>query len=465
MARALLGLALVALVAAATAAGAQSHPRFEASRSLQAPRAEILSDAPTPLFGGEVLDREALAAAVLERNPSLAAARQAWEAARQGIPQAGSLADPTASWAVAPLSLASSGVRFGQTARLSQGLPFPGVLSARRAAASAEADAAAGRLAETRLELVTAALHLYDDLYLAERGLEIHREHLSLLADLRRTATRHYEAGLVAQQVPLQAEVEETRVLHREVVLTAQRKVLAAALNALLHRPPDAPLPRTPSQLEAPPAPPAPLPEMLSRALDARPELSVLAARVRAREHLLELRRLERYPDFEATTQLNSMWSQREHRWTVGVGVNVPVYRKRLRAGIAESEARLAAANSEREALEDRVLAEVAQAHARIEEAYHRVELHQSRLLPASRDQIRAALAGFRTGRTSFLAVIDAERTERAVQLEYHGALADYHRARADLARAVGVEATGVSGAASATSSTGHNPPTRGDQP
>ena len=64
--------------------------------------------------------------------------------------------------------------------------------------------------------------------------------------------------------------------------------------------------------------------------------------------------------------------------------------------------------------------------------------LYESRLLPAARDQVAAAIAGFPTGTTSFTAVIDAERNQRAVRLQHESTRAEVHRRRAALDRAVG---------------------------
>ena len=91
-----------------------------------------------------------------------------------------------------------------------------------------------------------------------------------------------------------------------------------------------------------------------------------------------------------------------------------------------------------REALEDSVRSEVQQAYDRLEESRHILDLYESRLLPASRDQIEAALAGFKTSRNTFLALIEAEKNQRSVRLEYERALADAWQRRADLDRLMG---------------------------
>lgn len=411
---------------------------FEVSVLALGLAAAPLQEQSAPLFDQSApLRREELVSAVLARNPTLEAMRQAWLAAQQRVPQATALEDPMASYGLAPLSVASDRVGLGQEVRVSQRFPYPGTLRLRGEAARAEAEAAALGFEAERLRLALAAAQLYDDYALVDRALEINEEHIRLLEDFQRVATARYAAGLVPQQDPLQAEVEATHLLHRRIVLRTGRDVLRAQMNALLHRAPGAGLP-PPSDL---PVPEETLPEIAqleSQALSGRPELRQREATVRAREAEAGLKRLAGRPSFEAMASYNSMWMDTGHRWMVGVGVNLPVWRKRVRAGVAEAEARLAQARSERVAAEDEVRSEVRQAYDRLQELRHVVELYQSRLLPATRDQVRASLAAFTTGQTSFLSVIEAERNQRTVELNYVEALRDYSRARAELERAVG---------------------------
>ena len=75
------------------------------------PRTEAV-DASSLVVDG-ALDRAAVVAAVLARNPDLDSARAAWRAAVAAFPSAVSLDDPTASYALAPFSIGSD-VAFGQ---------------------------------------------------------------------------------------------------------------------------------------------------------------------------------------------------------------------------------------------------------------------------------------------------------------------------------------------------------------
>ncbi|HEX6900599.1 MAG TPA: TolC family protein [Thermoanaerobaculia bacterium] len=382
------------------------------------------------------LDREALVRAVLERNPNLQAAREAWRAAAARPAQVRSLEDPTVSYGIAPLSIGSD-VDFGQELEVSQMLPYPGKRRVRSAMAEAEAETAREQYRAARLELATAAALGFDDYYRVHRALEINAEHRRLLDELHEIATARYAAGLVPQQEPLQAEVEAAELMHRDVQLRAERTMVKARLNALLHRRPDAGLPPPPDSLpELPPLGVAG--DLEDAAVAARPEIAARAAEIRAREAEVEMARLERKPDFGVMSSYNSMWTDKEHRFMVGASVSLPVRKERLEAARIEAEARLAQARNELAGMEDEIRSQVRESVARITEALHLLELYESRLLPASRDQIRAGRAGYVTGQSEFLSVLEAERTLRRVELGHQEALAALYQRRAELERALG---------------------------
>ena len=67
-----------------------------------------------PLDRAGVLDRQALITAVLAENPSVEAARQAVRAAKARPAQEHALDDPMLGYTIAPASIATDAVRFGQ---------------------------------------------------------------------------------------------------------------------------------------------------------------------------------------------------------------------------------------------------------------------------------------------------------------------------------------------------------------
>lgn len=425
--------------------GPATMPVLEPSEESQ-PGGESPVEPPLPL--ARPLDREELIAAVLARNPGVEAARQAWRAAREQLPQARSLDDPMAGYSLAPLSIGSNDVDFGHELRLSQRLPYPGTLRLRGDVVTAEAAAAEQRIEVVRQQLAELASGLFDRYWLTARSLEITAVHRRLLEDFQRVATSRYATGLAPQQAPIQAEVEAAHLLHREVVLRSEQRTVAARINALLRRDPGAPLPPPPAELGRP-APPEP-PEARAAAAAGRPEVRAQRAEIEARRAGVDLEKLGFYPGFEVMTSYSSMWNMTEHRWMVGVGVNLPVRRQRIRAAVAEAEARLAADESELARLEDEVREAVEVAALALDEALHVVHLYENRVLPAARDQVAAARAGFETGANTMLALIDAERSLRTAELDVHQAVAEAFSRRAELDRALGRTPSPAAGDAAA---------------
>jgi outer membrane protein TolC len=310
-------------------------------------------------------------------------------------------------------------VRYGQEITVDQGLPFPGKRPRRVAAAQAEAKAREFDFEAARLEIMSSAALLFYDYYLIERSSLINRQHIALVEELLATTTARYAAGLSPQHEPLEAEVELAHLEHRELSLAAERNIITARLNTLLHRDPRAPLPPPPASLPSSMPPPLDLEVLLPVAIAARPDLLASEATVEAARLELELAHRERRPDGALMGSYSSMWNEPEHRSMLGIAFSLPVHRKRLQTLEQQAAARLAAQRSEQTALLDRLQLEVATALLELEETHHVLDLYRSRLLPAGRDHVRAALASFRVGGSPLLPLIAAERNLRDVELGF----------------------------------------------
>ncbi len=439
--QALTGVGLMlALLTVSGCAGTQIHD-YKSLRSdweRAEVRAESAAPVNDPLAHSSELHREALVRLVLERNPNVRAARYAWRAALERYPQVTSLDDPLLGIGAAPRSFGSSHVDDAPRYDLSQKLPFPGKLALRGEVALAEAEAAAEHHDAVRLRLATMASLLFDDYYLVARSLEINAEHVALLDEFKRIATARYVVGEASQQDPIQAEVELAHALHRDLVLETRRNVIAEQINALLHRRADRPLPPPPRRLDLPLPEPLDAPVLMTDALRDRPELRAAEARMRAGEAVVSVARREFFPDLTLAGSYNELWQESDLQPFVGITINLPLRIGRRRAALEEAKARLERARSERTAVEDDVRFGVQSGVDRLREARHVMRLFEERLLPAARDQIEAARAGFETGRNSFLALIDAERNLLNAELGLEESRTDVSRRRAELDRALG---------------------------
>jgi outer membrane protein TolC len=428
-----LGTALAALPGCLGAGGAEIRRQATELDALEA----VPPPAEAPFAGAAALERGALVDEVLRRNPTIAAARYAWRAALARYPQETALEDPMFSYGLGPRTFSSDEApQIGQRFELSQAFPFPGKRALRGATAIAEADAAAHDYRAVRVRLAAMASALYDDYWLVGRAEQINREHLELVRELREIATTRYESGSAEQQDPLRAEVEETELLHQEVSLATARRVAMQQLAALLHERDGSALPPPPAALSVAavedPGPGADPP------LAERPELQAADARIRAREAGEDLALREYFPDVRVMAVYDRFWEISDLQPMVGFELNLPLQLARRRAALDQARAELGMARSERDKMQDEIATEVLTARERLAEARHLLELIRDRMVPAARDQLAAARAGYEAGRVDFADVIEAERALRNATLASDEGLAATSRRAAELAAALG---------------------------
>ena len=434
------GLAGTSLLLVACSAGVDARRRDALwTEYRRDTRAAESKRADAQLFAdGEALDRGALIAHVLARNPSVDAARQGLRAALAEVEASSALDDPMVTYDVAPLSVVGD-APFGQRIELRQRLPFPGKRRLAGEAALAMAEAEAAEIGAMRLELAQMTSELFDELYVVGRALAINEHHRALMLEMKKSAEVQYVAGRGSQQDPIQAEVEIAELEREALALETQRAEIVAQLNGLLHRRPDAELPPPPAKLDLAGVPTGTSEELQTMALERRPQRGAAKARIRAAQAEIAMAKRDYYPDVELMTGYDSMWDMPEHRWMVGVMVEVPLQRGKRRAAVDKAEAETSKMRFEDERLADEIRVEVARAHQKVVEAQKVVALNEKSLLPAVRARLDAARAGFASAQNDFMAVVAAEETLREAELEVEMSRAQLSQRQAALARMVGV--------------------------
>jgi outer membrane protein, heavy metal efflux system len=389
------------------------------------------------LASAKALDRRVLIEAVLAANRDVESMRQAWRASLAEARGAGALDDPILSYEVAPLSITGSDAPFGQRVELRQKIPFPGKRGAAGDAAVAEAAVMRGEYDAMQLMVAELASELFDDLYLNVRAFELNEQHRKLVEQMQKVASARIASGRGSTQDALQAEVELGHLEHDRVMLETERISIVARIDGLLHRDPTAPLPMPTGDLAVPAMPPEAA-VLIKTALGEHPRKEAADARVNAAEATARSAERAYYPDLELMGSYDSMWDMPEHRWMVGVGIEIPLQRGKRAADVEAAQARVAQARAAVDSASDTIRVDVVRAQRELVEGIHVVKLYDDRLLPAARAQVDAALAGFTSGANDFPAVITAERELREIQLAAIRARTDAWKRQAALDRAIG---------------------------
>ena len=378
----------------------------------------------------------ALVEEALANNPDMAGAKEAAEAAAARPPQLRSLLNPMFSVAYTndgwPRSLGSREMTtlafIGR-----QDLPFPGKRRLRGDISAREADQVLQQVERAKLSLRAAVKRSYYGLLLNRDQLDLVGEQEELWKQIEGVARARYAVGQGAQQDVLRVQIEVTRIEQLRAERVAQSEILLAELNRLLGRAAERPLePQAPLSLR-------PVDRTLDDHLQSlsgvSPELKSASLAAEKGSLTVALARKEFKPDFT----LEGGYMNRgglDAMWQAGVGVSLPLYRKRLSSGLAEAEAQLRSSQRLIESIRLQLRFRTQERLAQLKATAKVVELYAEGVVPQDRMSVDAALANYQTGKIPFIAVLEALTTlysDRTTHLEL---LANHARIRASLEEA-----------------------------
>jgi cobalt-zinc-cadmium efflux system outer membrane protein len=437
-----------ALIAIVAAAGTAAAARPAAGGDVDARVGVRAGDAEMPsariLAALEPGPRRELLAEVLGRNAKIAALKAQADAAEQRAPQVSALPDPMAALTayLRPPETRVGPQRF--MGSLSERFPWFGKLGLRERMALLAAAQASEKVEAARLSVMTEARRALDELGFLDEYEKIVRDDRATLSHYEELARARYSAGVGLEQsiVKLQAEItkDDARVLE----IGTRRGALTAQLNALRDRPPGTPvaaggLPAG-SRIEFDAA------AARTLALSRRPEITAADAGVEESETAVALARKEYAPDLtlgisytdvgtrtDGAGKMNPPPDNGQDILAVSAGINLPIWRRKLAAGVEEAAARESASRSARIAATDDIDRALADLASRIPLTWQRVRLFEDVLIVQAEQSLRSAEAAYSSGTLHALDLLDAERVLLEVRIQSKRALADYDTAVAEL--------------------------------
>lgn len=385
------------------------------------------------------LDLDLLISIVKSRNPEIREVLARAKAGVEEVRRASSLDDPmlkVETWGV-PINQPTA---FNQADTnmigLRQNFPFPGNLSLKGEAALRDAESMFQMYRDRQLDIVMRLRKSYLEYYSMSREIDIHLEHVRLMTEMEKVAEIKYRNGQVSQQDVLKPQVELV-MLHNDVLSMSQHVESAkAAINALLNRPPDAPLgkPKEPAFTDEK----FDVQELSAKAL-SRPDVLAADLRIKATEAMAKVASREgNLPDFSIGLDYWQMPGAPNDGYGAMLMINLPWFTGKHGAEVAKMEHTLRADQAAAQTTRNKALYEVRDAYFRVEAARKSLILFKGELVPKSAQSADVSRANYEKDKASFLDLLDAERSLRDVKLKYSQALVQYEMAVADLERAVG---------------------------
>ena len=284
----------------------------------------------------------------------------------------------------------------------------------------------------------------YYELYYIQQATSVTERERDLLVQIRDAANARYRAALTSQQDVLRAELELSNIEENLIRLRQQLDSTQARLARQLHVAPQTKL-RTLDHL-----PPEDVPrdlDLLQRqAVAARPELHAQLAMLRRERRMVEVAQLEYFPDFVLKAGWGAMTTDKAmaptadgvDNVTVGLGVNVPIYRKRLSAGVRQAEANAVVAAREYDSLRDATLEQVMDLFAQAQSQQDLLTLFEEDILPKARQTIEVSLRAYDVGDVDFLQLLDNFRQLLQYEISYRRLEATFRQTLAELERIIG---------------------------
>ena len=388
---------------------------------------------------GPPLTLDAALDEALAKNPTLIALRKQFEAARLRPARERFLMPPTFEaqiwqWPISTLNPAGTNMYMFTAG---QNLPGRGKRRARAAVLERDAAVAESEIAVRARDVIDAVKQVYANLFLARTHIDIQLASVDLLRQFADITEARYTTGRNSQQDVLKAVVELS-TLHDDLVTMDERARIAEAhLNALLDRPPDAPIGAVGAPRERVVLPTSS--ELQRMAIERQPELRAAALQRERADAALAAAQTEYKPDFFVGGGYMLMPRDRDS-WMATVGITWPTApwaRGRLDARVAETTAEIDAAIAHQRAVESNIRLAVQETYVRVQSAAQRATLLRTSIVPQSEQTLAVSRVAYQTDRGDFLALIDNQRVLLDVQLAYYRAVSDLEQAIADLERAV----------------------------
>lgn len=391
------------------------------------------------IHAGDVLTMDAAIEAAIAANPELAAAGYAYDAQRARPPQAATPPDPRfmVDFDQVPISTADPGNGM-VTYMVEQEIPFPSKLAFGHRAEKRAAEAKLSTQEATAQETIRRVKRAYLDVWRMQEEARIERETLAIYRQSKGSAEIAYAVLERPVADPVRASVDMGEVEGQLAIIEQERLVALANLEALIARP----LGPTTRVSEPPPAPRvAVLDELITKARDARPEISEAKSMVESEGARVVVAKSQFAPDFTLRWGYMDMPGNMQNAWMGRVGISVPLWSlSKQRFGLRESRALLARAQSLKEAAVLNAEADVKSVYARLMAAKKTISIYEGMVIPRVRMLLSSSQEAYKSSKGDFLSIVDSVRSLNNAQLMLVRAKTDAAQAYADLERAVGTK-------------------------
>lgn len=300
-----------------------------------------------------------------------------------------------------------------------QSFPLSRVRSQRRRAAEADVDRYQGEGGKTALKIDAEVAQAFFMLNERRKVVEILGRQMTLAQELVKLAAARHGVGAATQADVLRMEIEEARLKSRLALTGADLRTAEAMFNTALGQEPYRPVPSLQMQgvLDGIVAIPD-LDASLEVALLRRPELRISQAEIRRARAEVDVMK-SMYAPMAMVRAGMADTGAAGRGYMLMVGVSVPIWFGRLKAGVREANAMAIMADADREAMLRMIHGDVAATLESLRGAVGNYHAFQTDLMPRAERAIAPAMSAYGSGTLPLSSVLEASRALWSLQEEF----------------------------------------------
>jgi cobalt-zinc-cadmium efflux system outer membrane protein len=370
------------------------------------------------------------------RRSEIVAAKARARAAAQRPTIVSALEEPTVSFSLDHVPFNMMGVDGSVT--IEQSFPLSRIRGHRKRAAEAGLRRELAKAERVALDVELDALQAFWMLAQLRDATEIVNRQQALAKQLEAAALARYSANTGAQSDVLRAQTETARLTAEQRALAAEVRAAEVMLNTSLAREPQAAIPTL--DVTVPDGEP-PAGDAVARASQRRPELRAGRAEIEQAEAEVRVMRSMYGP--MAMVRTGPAYTMAEGEgWMVMLGVTIPLWRSKLRAGVAEANAMVDMATADLDAMRRMARGEALGARESVIAARERYRALRDDVLPRAEQAVAPTLASYSAGQVPLVSVVEAAQALWIAQRDVVVARAELGMAWARLRRAASEEVT-----------------------
>lgn len=318
---------------------------------------------------------------------------------------------------------------------IEQRFPLSGVRGDRRRAAEADARRELAVADRTELDVELEAASAFWMLAELRERAKLLDDQRALADQMAAAATARFSTSAGMQADVLRAQLEVDRLAGEQRAIAAELRAAEAMLDTSLARAPDAPIPEL--DIAVSDAEPPAAAAVAGTALANRPELRAGRAEVARSEAEVSVMQSMYAP--MAMVRTGPSYTMADGAgWMVMVGLSVPLWRDKLRAGVNEARAMADMASADLDAMRRMIGGESTAARERVAAARERYLSLRDSIVPRARQAIAPNLTAYAANQAPLVSAIEAAQALWEAQRELAMARAELGLAWARLHRTTG---------------------------